>query len=204
MPYKNAETRRSYQQDWYRRNAENLRTRAFAYYYSHIEAARAAMRARYHRDPAPQSARMQKWYKRNSEAHKARSKAWRESHPTEYRAYLKEYRAKNGDRLRAQNRAANRASYQRDPAPWILAGQIRTARRRGNGGSYTREEWLNLVALYGGHCTYCGATGRLGPDHIVPVVRGGTSDIENIVPACRRCNTSKGARPLIVFLARAA
>ncbi len=31
-------------------------------------------------------------------------------------------------------------------------------------------------------------------DHMVPVSRGGTSHIDNLVPACMTCNTSKGGR----------
>ena len=30
-------------------------------------------------------------------------------------------------------------------------------------------------------------------DHVIPVSRGGTSHIDNLVPACRTCNMSKGS-----------
>lgn len=44
-------------------------------------------------------------------------------------------------------------------------------------------------------CAYCGSTS--GPheiDHVFPVSRGGKTDQENLVIACRPCNRSKGAR----------
>jgi hypothetical protein len=46
-----------------------------------------------------------------------------------------------------------------------------------------------------GRCFYCGL--RTNPfatfcvDHVYPVARGGSNDIANLVPCCRRCNASK-------------
>ena len=46
-------------------------------------------------------------------------------------------------------------------------------------------------------CTYCGATGvPLEMDHIIPKARGGDDSPENLTPACRPCNQSKGAMSL--------
>lgn len=49
-------------------------------------------------------------------------------------------------------------------------------------------------------CRYCGAHGvRLEADHVVPVRLGGASTLENLVTACKPCNRSKGAKPLLVW-----
>jgi hypothetical protein len=41
-------------------------------------------------------------------------------------------------------------------------------------------------------CTYCGERGsRLECDHIMPVSRGGRSDLENLTTSCRACNRAK-------------
>lgn len=53
-----------------------------------------------------------------------------------------------------------------------------------------------------GVCSYCNCNlteDNVDPtafhvDHVKAVVRGGTSHISNLVPACRTCNLSKGAR----------
>lgn len=46
-------------------------------------------------------------------------------------------------------------------------------------------------------CKYCGAWGvRLECDHVVPVIRGGTHDDDNLVAACVPCNRSKGGKSL--------
>ena len=41
-------------------------------------------------------------------------------------------------------------------------------------------------------CQYCGARGvKLECDHVIPVSRGGSSDLENLATACFTCNRSK-------------
>ena len=46
-------------------------------------------------------------------------------------------------------------------------------------------------------CAYCGRklkSGERTKDHVIPKSRGGSDDPSNIVIACHRCNTWKGAR----------
>src|SRR5688572_20627157 len=45
-------------------------------------------------------------------------------------------------------------------------------------------------------CVYCGATGYLCIDHIVPSNRGGDDIGDNAIWACRKCNSSKSDRDL--------
>jgi hypothetical protein len=40
-------------------------------------------------------------------------------------------------------------------------------------------------------CAYCGATGELHIEHVVPISRGGPHSLGNIVPACPDCNLKK-------------
>jgi 5-methylcytosine-specific restriction endonuclease McrA len=82
-------------------------------------------------------------------------------------------------------------------------------RARGNGNPDSvpllDRDWYRLVARHGNRCFYCGerlATDDLARDHVVPLARGGRHGIGNIVPACKECNSSKGALLLIEFRAR--
>ena len=44
-------------------------------------------------------------------------------------------------------------------------------------------------------CSYCGSIGvRLECDHVMPVSRGGSDEMSNLVTACFSCNRRKGAR----------
>ena len=55
----------------------------------------------------------------------------------------------------------------------------------------TVEQWTAMQRAWGG-CAYCGATdGALQRDCILPISRGGRYTLDNVVPACRACNTSK-------------
>ena len=43
-------------------------------------------------------------------------------------------------------------------------------------------------------CRKCGATDNLEIDHIVPLVRGGSNDLNNIQILCMHCNRTKSDR----------
>ncbi len=68
------------------------------------------------------------------------------------------------------------------------------ARRRNADGSHTLEEWENMKAQYDWICPACGKREPkiiLTEDHVVPIVKGGSDNIENIQPLCARCNSKK-------------
>jgi len=53
------------------------------------------------------------------------------------------------------------------------------------------EQWAALKSAWGG-CAYCGASDKaLQRDCVLAISRGGRYTLENVVPACRSCNTSK-------------
>src|SRR5690554_4089856 len=52
------------------------------------------------------------------------------------------------------------------------------------------KDWTRLVRRFEGRCAYCGASGPLHMDHIVPLARGGRHGIGNLLPACASCNCS--------------
>lgn len=57
-----------------------------------------------------------------------------------------------------------------------------------------RKWWDQVVATHGGMCVYCGCVPADSLDHVIPRSRGGADHPSNLVPACRPCNSSKGAR----------
>ena len=62
--------------------------------------------------------------------------------------------------------------------------------------SYARSKMLAKWKRQGKRCAYCPNPADT-IDHVVPLVRGGTNYEGNLVPSCRRCNSSKGARILM-------
>ncbi len=56
----------------------------------------------------------------------------------------------------------------------------------------SEEQWIALKEAWGGGCAYCGAVDKpLQRDCVLSLSRGGRYTLDNIVPACGSCNTSK-------------
>lgn len=68
----------------------------------------------------------------------------------------------------------------------------RKEREQAAGNGWTKDEWLEHIALYGDQCLKCGVTENLVPDHVIPLCRGGAHGLENIQPLCKKCNFLKG------------
>jgi 5-methylcytosine-specific restriction endonuclease McrA len=63
---------------------------------------------------------------------------------------------------------------------------------------------LRLMRLYNAahwKCFYCGRFCRLSItiDHVVPLSKGGTNEISNLLPACKQCNNAKANMSLGEF-----
>lgn len=125
-----------------------------------------------------------------------------------WRGSRKRYYAEHGDELRARKRQRSRQKYAADPRAWLdyykkwrernlerARAYVRVAghkRRVASAGThFTFAEWEALRKQYGGRCGYCGSTERIEADHRTPLCRGGSNDIDNILPACRSCNRRK-------------
>ncbi len=132
-------------------------------------------------------------YQRNRER-------WRDSR--------RRYYAEHVEELRARQRQRNRQKYAADPRAWLdyykrwrernlerARAYVRVAghkRRVASAGThFTFAEWAALLERYEGRCAYCGSTERIEADHRIPLCRGGSNDIGNILPACRSCNRRK-------------
>lgn len=64
-------------------------------------------------------------------------------------------------------------------------------------GSFTPQEWNDLLDLYGHKCLACGVSNKkLSADHVIPLSRRGTNYISNIQPLCRSCNSRKNAKTI--------
>ena len=67
-------------------------------------------------------------------------------------------------------------------------------RNRSATGSHTFGEWENLKAQYNWTCPCCGGKEpdiKLTLDHVIPLSKGGSNNIENIQPLCKSCNCKK-------------
>ena len=67
-----------------------------------------------------------------------------------------------------------------------------------NLGSLADDERLKMVLPQA--CCYCGSRDYLSVDHLIPTKRGGANTGDNLVWACRSCNSSKCASDALEWL----
>jgi len=73
-------------------------------------------------------------------------------------------------------------------------------RRRSASGlvrsTFTKEQWIATLDAFEYQCGYCSRPlerKNIDQDHFIPLSAGGPYEIGNIVPSCRKCNSSKNA-----------
>lgn len=72
--------------------------------------------------------------------------------------------------------------------------RLHRIRRKKAPGHHSLKEWLDLKDKYKNICVCCTKKEpeiKLTRDHVIPLTRGGSDDIENIQPLCASCNSKK-------------
>jgi 5-methylcytosine-specific restriction endonuclease McrA len=153
-----------------------------------------------YKDPERQRAYAREWLKRNPQKARDAVRRWSRSHPEQRRAAKRRYYARH----REQHKAVMAAYHKAHPEVLQAKSSGYRARARAAEGQFTSAEWRALVERYGGKCAYRGEVGPLQVDHRTPLSHGGTNSIDNVLPACGRCNRGKGQLTEAEFRARLA
>lgn len=178
---------------------------------------RERMRQRRIDDPGAVRAAYNKWRAAHPEDAREASRKWAKAHPDKVREMHRAYKDANPDLVRIWNSrcyfndresrmARNRAYSDRNRERLIIMHRERTWKRRAllkaADGTFTAQEFEALCLEFEMRCAYCHQTANLlTPDHMIPVARGGSNTIDNIVPACLSCNAAKQARTPLEFIA---
>ena len=176
-------------------------------------------KARWPKRRNKENKRRRKHYENNKVNHLAKSKIYHQIHYNEIKEQQKKYRARNIEKIRTRNRIYSktkrdmvkqisrlRAWTAKQPkekirALWVRQTARRTARKNSLPSTLTRQEWEQIKSKFGNRCVYCWKEFRnLAQDHVIPVSRGGGYTADNIVPACKSCNSKKGTMTAEEFI----
>lgn len=160
------ECRRLIRKKYRERNAQQIREAQAEYRVKHAEDKREYDRKYREANREKIQQRRRDYYSANKDAEQARAKGWKDEHPEQFRA--------------VHTAAKHR---------------YRTQLRE-NGGGYTLDQLRECLDFFGYRCAYTGEplTPDYHIDHVVPVSKGGTNNINNIVPANPTPNIQKRDR----------
>lgn len=105
------------------------------------------------------------------------------------------YRSQNTARVAQSAKQRHASARARDPVSWRVKRLAAKHKRRASCRTSTNlaPTAQQLLDVLKGPCLYCDAPAE-EVDHFIPLARGGTHTLCNIVPACKACNRSKGKK----------
>lgn len=140
-----------------------------------------------------------------------KNKRWRERHAEEIKLRMLQTRDKRLERRRKayaeRGYMVNQVYYQANKEKY--SQHLRDYRKENPdryrlywnnyrakaGEPLTESQWEAIKKTYQYRCAYCGCKPKvLTQDHVIAVANGGKTEIGNIVPACRSCNSKKGVK----------
>lgn len=62
------------------------------------------------------------------------------------------------------------------------------------GGNNYLEHYQEVYQRDEGKCVYCGSINDLCIDHLIPLIKGGDNEVDNLVLACKPCNAGKSGK----------
>lgn len=107
---------------------------------------------------------------------KATIKAWRNG--PKRKAWTEEWMSRPGVRERLNAIA-------------IRAEKRKKAKKQGLPSTFTPDDWKIALDYFGHACAYCGEIRPLAQEHFIPLSANGPYTPDNIVPACKSCNSRK-------------
>jgi len=136
---------------------------------------------RFIKPPTPSSFNKTIYYKeyylKNKVKRNIQAKEWSKLNPEKRKEIRKRWKSKNRDLVNHYTK-------------------LRIYREKNATGCHSLADIEHATSVWGGKCAYCRENVATTVDHVHPLSAGGTNDPSNLVPACVRCNSSKGSKSI--------
>lgn len=183
----------------YATNREAIRARQRNHHDKNKDEINARSRERYQNGGKEKKS---EYYVENKDAISEKASNRRESNRENIRAIAREY-SKRPEvmKRKAEDRKNNPEKYRKQYNLYyqgkgkervIAIVQRRHAKKKNVIATLTPEQWLDTLGSFDNCCVYCGKMlDNPQQDHVIPLSFGGGYTKENILPACKPCNSSK-------------
>lgn len=186
--------------DWRKRNPDKRRERDKRHRDENLEAYRAREAAYRAANREQENGRYRRWRANNQEHRRAYEAEWRAKNREAVRDGWRDWRARNAEGVRKASREWEKAH----PEYRRARDLRRRARLKAAGGRIRAEDIKRALERQKGRCWWCSRKvgKKYHADHVIPLSRGGSGGIENIVISCAPCNWSKGSKTPAEFAGR--
>ena len=194
----NKEAKRIYDKKHYQENREKMLERSKEYRCLNRDRIRSHWKEYYQKNKNKLAKIAKKYYIENKEKILKKEKQYQKNNRKVLNEYNKRWYDKNKDHVRELARQHTKT--EKGKACCQRYNTKRRARNRSIISTLTYKEWLDILKKSDYRCIYCGKklidsfdTTR---DHIIPISKDGNNIQENVVPACRSCNSKKNNKIL--------
>ena len=190
----NADKRSEYRKQYYKEHAEREKECAKQYREENADKVKGWW-AKYYIENEDERKEYNKQYRKENidkirEQHKESNKQYYIENEDKIKEYKKQYRQENTSEIEEymkQYRKGNRLTLNRN-------NHIYRARKKALPATLTTQQWQQIKKSFDNRCAYCGKKKKLAQEHFIPLSKGGGYTHNNIIPACKSCNSSKGAK----------
>lgn len=133
------------------------------------------------------NAKTEKLYKQaNKEAISAVQRKYRDDNAER----LKQYREDNKEHIAERHKKY----VKENPDKYKIYAHKRNAMKRKLPNTLTEQQWAGIKLAFNNTCAYCGRVKKLTVEHFISVNKLGELTINNVLPVCGYCNSSKRDR----------
>ncbi len=120
--------------------------------------------------------------------------------PPEQHSSVREHFAWSYGKLAMSDAAVREGKTRYESVHFMIRAKFRNGYLAGNMKMRPLHDDEKTKIVHGTTCCYCGHEGNLSLDHMIPRLKGGPDAADNIIYACRSCNSSKGSKDMVLWL----